>query len=590
MWKIFSSFFILVHSGLTAQVIPDSMRVEWNYAGVQQFYADTTNIADVTLFGAVGNGSANDYPAVLSALASLSGHSGIVYFPPGNYLLNSTIQLPDSVILKGASSSQTTLTFDFGGITGNCINVWAGQSHPYYALRSGYAKGSFRLVCDSAINFSAGDYAELREENGSWDTNPVFWADYSVGQMVKIDSVHGDTLFLEHALRIDYDSLLNVEIRKVNMRGNTGIQCMRILRVDSTAPSVNYGIYFNFAANCHVRGVEMEHTIGAMIWAEASTALEITGNYFHHSYEYTGSSTKGYGVVMAVHTGESKIENNIFRHLRHAMMVKQGANGNVYAYNYSIEPTRSEFPSDFGGDISLHGHYAYANLFEGNICQNLMLDQAYGSSGPFNTFFRNRVERYGIILSSGTVNTNQNNFIGNDITGTGLGQGQYVITGTGHLLYGNNDNGTLQPPGTGLLNDTSYYLTGTPSFWNITEPFPNIGTPNPVTGQNNPARQRFLSGGSFTICGEELPTRVKDIKPEDFEIFPNPACSTLTIYPGRFATVVDIQDATGKRMMQFISPAKIQADLDVSALPAGIYFITLHDQHNSPMTKKFVKM
>jgi len=50
------------------------------------------------------------------------------------------------------------------------------------------------------------------------------------------------------------------------------------------------------------------------------------------------------------------------------MMVKTGSNGNIFSYNYSQEPTRSEPISDFSGDISLHGHYAFANLFEGNKC------------------------------------------------------------------------------------------------------------------------------------------------------------------------------------------------------------------------------
>ncbi|HLG34442.1 MAG TPA: glycosyl hydrolase family 28-related protein, partial [Bacteroidia bacterium] len=383
-------FLVLLYGAACAQVIPDSLRAEWSYAGLQNFYVDTNNVADVTTFGATGNGTTNDYPAVLAAINSLSGNSGIVYFPPGNYLLNSTINLPDSVVLKGASSAQTTLTFNFGGATGNCINVQASQPHPFYPVQSGYGKDSFRILCDSAMNFAAGDYAELRQQNGAWDTNPASWADYSVGQMLKVTGIDGDTIFLEHALRIDYDSGLNVEIRRVNMRSNVSVQCMHIVRTDSTAPSVNYGIYFYYAANCLVRGVELEHTIGSLIAAEFSTALEITGSYFHHAYDYSGTSTKGYGVTVASHTGESKIENNIFRHLRHAMSVKQGANGNVYSYNYSIEPTRTEFPTDLGGDISLHGHYAFSNLFEGNICQNLMIDQAWGPSGPFNTFFRNR--------------------------------------------------------------------------------------------------------------------------------------------------------------------------------------------------------
>ena len=483
-----------------SQTIPSSMLVDWSYAGLQNDYVDTAAIADVTTFGATGNGVTNDYPAVLNAINSLGGHSGVVFFPAGNYLLNSSLNLPDSVVLKGAGADMTTLTFDLGGVTGNCINITKAQSNSFVAAVSGYQKESIAIEVANASGFSAGDYAEIREDNGAWDTNPAFWAAYSVGQIVRVDSVSGNTLYIEHALRINYDSTLNDSVQRVIPRTNVGLECFKIIRTDSAALNVNYGIYYYYAANCWMRGVESDHSIGAHVLAEASTSLEITGCYFHHSYIYDGSNTKGYGVVMAVHTGESKVENNIFQHLRHAMMVKQGANGNVYAYNYSIEPTRTEFPSNAGPDIALHGHYAFANLFEGNIVQNLMIDQAWGPSGPFNTFFRNRIELYGIIMSSGTVNSDSDNFVGNDITGTGLGQGNYLLAGAGHFTHGNNVQGTIQPPGTSVLPDSTYYLNAAPVFWNIPNPWPNIGTPNSTTNQSIPARERFFAGSGFTLC------------------------------------------------------------------------------------------
>ena len=66
---------------LHAQVITDSIRVDWSYAGLVNNYVDTTNVADVTSFGATGNGTTNDYTSVMSAINSLAGHSGIVFFP-----------------------------------------------------------------------------------------------------------------------------------------------------------------------------------------------------------------------------------------------------------------------------------------------------------------------------------------------------------------------------------------------------------------------------------------------------------------------------------------------------------------------------
>src|SRR6187551_3433262 len=78
-----------------AQVIPDSLRTEWSYAGVQDFYLDTSNVANVMSFGATGNGITDDHASIVSAITSLNGNSGIVYFPAGSYLIGSTLSLPD---------------------------------------------------------------------------------------------------------------------------------------------------------------------------------------------------------------------------------------------------------------------------------------------------------------------------------------------------------------------------------------------------------------------------------------------------------------------------------------------------------------
>lgn len=119
------------------------------------------------------------------------------------------------------------------------------------------------------------------------------------------------------------------------------------------------------------------------------------------------------------------------------MMVKTGTNGNVFGYNYSIDPYRSETIHDYSGDVSLHGHYAFANLFEGNLVQNIIIDHYWGPSGPLNTFFRNRAELYGFIITSSDNPTNQQNIAGLEITNTNFLYGMYTISGEDHFEYGN---------------------------------------------------------------------------------------------------------------------------------------------------------
>src|SRR5205085_4353518 len=98
--------------------------------------------------------------------------------------------------------------------------------------------------------------------------------------------------------------------------------------------------------------------------------------------------------------------------------------------------------------------------------------------GPLNTFFRNRIELYGLVMTSGTMQSDSQNFVGNEIPNTGAFMGMYTLYGAGHFEYGNNVRGVITPTGTTNLPDTSYYLSSQPSFWNIASPFPSIGEPN----------------------------------------------------------------------------------------------------------------
>lgn len=486
-----------VHS----QIIPDSLRVDWLAAGLTGFYTDSSSMENIVNHGAAANGITDDFPALQSAFNALSGKSGIVYIPSGTYLFQSPVHIPDSVIIRGDGAGQTHILFNLNNQVQHCFNFWATPPQVFDTVIGGFNKGSDSIILSTSnTTYQTGDYVELRQSNGSWDTQPASWAMNSVGQILMVDSVFGNTIKLTSNIHINFDVNLHPIIRKFQPRHHAAIECISFERVDSLAPSINYGIYFYFAANCYVKGVECSKSIGAHVWAEYSTHLEFSGNYFHHAFDYSGSSTKGYGLVLAAHSSDCRIENNIFSHLRHAMMVKQGANGNAILYNYSTDPLRTEFPSDAGADISLHGHYPFANLFEGNIVQNLGIDQSWGPSGPYNTFFRNRIERYGIIMSSGSVQSDRQNIVGNDVPSTILFQGNYILAGSNHFTHGNNIKGTIQPSGTQVLNDSSYVYTSAPSYWNISQSWPNIGTPNTFMNQNNPARERYLQSGAKTIC------------------------------------------------------------------------------------------
>ncbi|MBN2539778.1 MAG: immunoglobulin domain-containing protein [Deltaproteobacteria bacterium] len=494
---------VLAASNGLCQVIPaDRTFISgWRSAGYPGEIPSPRTIVNVQDFGALGDGIINDDAAVSAAIASLAGAPGVIYFPAGTYFLESQINVPEGVVLRGERPTDTSLLFR---VLGHCINISANQPGTFQDVVSGHMIHSSTIdVADGSV-FHVGDYAEIREENDpAWQASD--WAAYVVGQILRISGVSGNTLTLQSPLRITYDADLHPEIRKITPITEVGIENLKISRLltGTTVQRDNtYTVSFLYAARCWIRGVESSDAFGAHVGISGSTQIEVTGCYLHDAHEYDGGGS-GYGVKVQYKSGECLIEDNILKHLRHSMLVQAGANGNVFGYNYSREPERTEPPSDISSDITGHGNYPYGNLFEGNVCQHIWLDDSHGANGPLSTFFRNRAELYGLNMTDNLAD--RQNFVGNETFEGGfwsfvVGDG-YSLKGTGHFQYGNNTEADgIEPNGTADLMDYSYYLgpdpgqpPPVPEFWNIPEAIPTIGVPYFLnTRKNIPALKRFL--------------------------------------------------------------------------------------------------
>ena len=496
-----------------AQVIPTNRTFgsAWRSAGCPQPIPSPSVIVNVRSFGAQGNGATNDQPAVAAAIAALGGAPGVVFFPVGTYLLQSAINLPSGAVLRGQRATNTTLRFD---IIPHCINI-SGQLGAAQAVVSGYTIHSRSIEVTDGSVFAAGDYAEIRQANDPAWPSSVWSA--SMGQGLRIAGRAGNTLALENPLRGTYRADLSPEIRKVIPVVNAGVENLKVERLlagTATDRDNQCTIWFSYSAEGWVRGVEGYNGFGGHVGLSGANRISVTGCYFHHAHDYDGGGS-GYGVRAEGKAGECLVENNIFEHLRHAMLLQAGANGNVFGYNYSRDPywVNSIDPSDLSGDLAMHQNYPYANLFEGNICQHLWIDDSHNPNlnGPLNTYFRNRAELHGLNMTDSRCN--DQNFVGNETFKGGtydvlrVGDG-YRLQGTGHFEYGNNTKSDgLQPPNTGDLSDFSYYLNDNPTqpppapaFWTITNAIPTVGPPLALDpAKIIPARARWLAGGPLTV-------------------------------------------------------------------------------------------
>ncbi len=532
MKKIVSTtWLVLLFLSLNAQTIPADRRVNWQQVTEDYTYKTPEKTVSILDFDGVADGKTDNSEALKLAIVSLQNRAGTILFPAGTYLFNSTVVLPDSIQLKGDGSDVTILKFDLNQQPKNCISITGTAENHFVRLKGGYSFGSSKLLSDSASYFQAGDWVEILEDNGSWNTVPADWAKNSVGQIAKVKAISGDTIILRNPLHITYTDSLNPRLQRMEPVKNVAVSCLKILRVDKPTEGGGYNIFMDYAVNSRIAGIESDTSSGSHVYISRSAQIKVEGSYFHHAFAYDGVSTHGYGVTLAHHSSGCLVVNNIFVHLRHAMMVKTGANGNVFAYNYSRDPFRSESLSDLSGDISLHGHYPFANLFEGNIVQNIIIDHYWGPSGPLNTFFRNRAELWGIIMTqSDTTETSEQNFVGNECTNTSFFHGQFSLKGTNNFVYANNILGVIIPASSGELSDSSYYLIEIPDFWETDKHWPDIGLPNKLDTGIIPAKYRYENGGLLTVCPEEV-TAVRKYSSGDvaWQIGPNPAQGKLYI-------------------------------------------------------------
>lgn len=518
---------ILKTGEIFGQVLPVDRRTDWSLAGVKTEMPDVTVTVDMAEEGGVADGVTSNNVAFSAILDAYEGEVLEIYFSPGVYFFDSGISLPTNCTLVGLNADSTTLRFDLGGASENAINVNGSLDATTSALISPIDFGTNTCLVVDPDFFEVDDWVMLVDDDTELITSD--WAAGKTGQILQIREKIGDTIVLDSPFRRNY--LLENEpyVVKVNLKEHVNIKNLKIERLDATDAQTN-NISFRYAANCRVNCIESDRCNFAHISFEYSSNCDISGNYFHDGHDYGGGG-KAYGVVCQFATGECLVTDNNFEHLRHSMLLQAGANGNVYSYNYSQDPfwTGVALPSNSAGDAVLHGNYVYCNLFEGNILQNIVIDNSHGINGPYNTFFRNRAELYGIFMNNSPASNSQN-FIGNEIPNEDVFLGLYVFEGTDHFFYGNNHRGETKPEGTGDLTEASLYLDEIPFYYENYSAWPPIGYPHELSDFNNESYNNYALGYEIK-CENEYTDLGLDNFPNafKFEVFPNPTADAFTV-------------------------------------------------------------
>lgn len=576
---------VFVFSAAGAQTLIPSRSVNWSLAGHKGPYVEPDTTIDFITAGGINDGATpND--SILAALLTTSGtHPAIIYFPKGNYLFTKRINITKSVILRGCSSDSTTFSFNCP-TESDLIYIYGNSTGVVTQILSTVSKDSLRLQVSDASLFSKGDIIHLSENDSVLITSS--WALNTTGQLIRIDTIINNDVWLESPVRRDFYPSRNAKITRLNPVQNVGIENIKILPSNATVAQTS-NITFQFAYNCWIKCIQSINCNYAHIEARTSSNIVITGSYFQDAFSY-GDGGKAYGIMIHSTSGECLIMENIFKHLRHSMIVQSGANGNVFAYNYSREPywTDVSLPSNSAGDMVLHGNYPYANLFEGNIGQNIVIDDSHGKNGMYNTFFRNRAELYGIFMNNNPA-TDYVNFIGNEVPNTGFLLGNYSLFGSNHFQYGNNVRGTITPTGTTTLPEASLFLTSMPSYYINNSHWPPVGIPNSLNAYKNEAQNRYIAGQLNDCNVDEIIVSISENEStQTLIIYPNPATHSVRIETSANDQIEKIMlfSPTGKELSSCVTNYII----NISLLDNGIYFIMIRFKNGQSVMKKIVKI
>lgn len=565
-------FFVL---SANSQIIPETYRITWKPGipgGIPEIESPASNILD---FGADPNGVKDSYTAFASAIQSLPQSGGVVLIPEGTFRIGSKISISKNNVTFRGLGSKSRLIFNAAD---HCFEIVTYKRGAWQYLSSGVTKGVIAVKVPDASKFRIGQFAEIEQDNDSllMYTNTDWiqsWGNNAVGQMFEIVGISGDSLTFRQPVNLSFTAKLNARIRPQDFIRNVGFENF----YTEKKVAEGHTFFFNNSAYCWIRNVESKYTRKEHVNITSSLGLVIRDNYFHHSFSY-GDGGSGYGVDCAFHATNCLVENNIFSTLRHAMMVHLGANGNVFGYNISIYPVQGEGETNLNKgwippDISVHGHFPFMNLFEGNRVEEIGISDYWGPSGPGNTFFRNNIVGEGIFLYD---QSSYQNLVGNISTGLKDETGKSANI----LKHGNNIKGTVSwDPSVPDHNlPYSYYLDTVPAFF-IGKPWPVFG-PDIQGSAKLPAQSR-LEGILSSTDGFENTLSI--------QIFPNPAQERLFILNTMKVTKISLLTITGECVLEKEVSQRPSLEINLKGIPSGLLLVKIFEDRFPIKTFKVIK-
>ncbi|MFH1194573.1 MAG: T9SS type A sorting domain-containing protein [bacterium] len=567
-------------------VIPEERITSWNNSGtISGIPAHLLEKAiDITFYHNSEDGEFYDNAIDRAFHESESSGKYVIFFPEGLYKFHNKIVLPSGIVLKGEGSDKSKLFFNLASQSSDCIFI-SGSTGIEIAVTEPIVKGQNFVSCESILtDFNNAEIVDLYHGEDVFGEDNIGFKQYQKAQLLTFKYIEGNKIYFEEPVRLDYSLQdewgMNLLVREINPAKNCGIEDLYITRED-TPPVNGYAlITFYNAYNCWLSGVETFMGANYHVEIRKSKNIEIRGCYFHHAYNY-GEGGNGYGATLVSTATDCLIEDNIFESLRHSMLCQSSSNGNVFGYNASFNKPDDNWNE---ASLSVHGHFAYYNLFEGNYAEYANVDFVWGTNGPYNTFLRNYIYHEGYYNNA--INNQQLEVEeGTDKNNVVANLAFAYIQGEDNFVRENYKLSLL--PEDKVWSEISYYKESKPNFISDAYTWPCYGlkisdwmdSPSNII----PAVSRILLEKKTISAASLALTEVEDQKSNPgyklSQNYPNPFNPTTVIeyrIPEQSFVTIEIFDILGKRIATLVYSERqvgiYQIEFDSVGISSGVYF------------------
>lgn len=331
-------------------------------------------VADVTQFGAIGDGIADDTQAFKSAISA--AQNGAVWIPAGRYKITEPLKINKSnIVLRGAGQSSTTLVFtkSLTEILGTAPS-WAGNNGAW-SWAGGFiwmegselgskitditataSRGSRTIQVNSTAGIQVGSIIRIVQNNtdgglgrhlhaelmDAGSTAPRWLVDFAS----QVTAISGNQITLERPLRAD----IRLEWTPQIHTHQPSVQEIGVENLTLSFPNVSYAghlgepgynaVYLDSVANCWARNLTILDADSGILTGPATSAEELgrrsrfctfdnirMANQFRPTNGYTGHHGIAFEGPMDMLVSHFSIEKQFV----HDLTVDYGSSGNVFS-------------------------------------------------------------------------------------------------------------------------------------------------------------------------------------------------------------------------------------------------------------------